>query len=288
VTDLELLKSQRLFPCRKLGDALIVQPQGALGGYGRTIIDADVSHLIQAARELDVRVVVLDLGSWNYFGSEMIGMFFYLRRAIPENVRMVICNASRDMRTILETMNVHQVIPIYATQKEALDDFARITIRDRLPSGRFLLPVVVVALILAVGVLGVMFAGKAFRQWTARLQESPEIETYQRLLALQNDLHRMRESEADSEDWAAFTSTVRGSVTRVIERERSDSADSQVSQMLNEAAQTLLTIVETDPAATIHDQELFESLSTACLLLEDHTGVELESPRIPDDGEGGE
>lgn len=281
MTDLEQLKSQRLFPCRKLGDALIVQPQGALGGFGRTIIDSDVSHLIRATRELDVRVVVLDLGSWNYFGSEMIGMFFYLRRSIPEHVRMVICDASRDMRTILETMNVHQVIPIYATQNEALDDFAKITIRDRLPSGRFLLPVVVVALLLAVGVLGVMLAGKSFRQWTARLRETPEIKTYQRLLTFYEDLRSMRQSDTDNAEWSAFTNSVRGSLMRITEREETGTEHSEVSRLLDDGARTFLTILETDPSSTDHDVELYNALSSAGILLHDSTGVELESPEYP-------
>ncbi len=267
-----------------MGDALIVQPQGALGGYGRTVIDGDVNHLIKAAKELDIRVVVLNLGSWNYFGSEMIGMFFYLRRSLPEHMRMVICDASRDMRTILETMNVHHVIPIYATQKEALDDFAKITIRDRLPSGRFLLPVVVVALLLAVGVAGVMFAGKSFRQWTAQLQTTqttPEIDDYQRLLSFQKDLERMRASDAGSEDWTAFTRSVRGSLLRIAENDEVTSADTGASRMLDEAALKMLTILETDPMSTEYDRELFDSLSSACVLLEDSTGLDLESPEFP-------
>jgi anti-anti-sigma regulatory factor len=159
VIDLDLLKSQKLFPARKLGDALIVEPKGALGGYGRTVIDGDVKGILTAVTDLGVRVVILNLGSWNYFGSEMIGMFFQLRRSIPEDVKVVICDASRDMQTILETMNVHQVIPIYATQKEALSEAAHVSMRDRLPSRRYLIPISIVAVLLAVVVVGVLFAG---------------------------------------------------------------------------------------------------------------------------------
>jgi anti-anti-sigma regulatory factor len=279
--DIEQLRSQKLFPSRKLGDALIVQPHGSLGGYGRTIISSDVNGILQAVKELDIRVVVINLSGANYYGSEMIGMFFQLRRSIPEDVRVVICEPSRDMQKILETMNVQQVIPIYATQKEAMARVAHVSLRDRLPSRRLVLPIVIVAGLLALGVLGVMFAGKELGRWAAGFGGSANVERYQRLVEFNEDLQRLRAENASSEEWSAFSQRVRESVTRSETRQFDAEDESAIPRLLQDAEQKLLLILGTDPLSTEHDAELFNLLTAARTLLQDESESELAAPPAP-------
>lgn len=281
MTDLDELKAQKLFPSRKLGDALIVEPKGALGGYGRNVIDRDVKGIVQAVRDLDVHVVVLNLGSWNYFGSEMIGMFFHLRRLIPDDVRVVICDASRDMRTILETMQVQQVIPIYSTQRAALGDVAHIAFRDHLPSRKYLIPVVIVVALLAVLVVGGLVAGKTIREWAYLLQVTPEIEAYQRLVDFNNDLLQMRSSNASDQEWVAFSQRVRSRITLSLDRAQNADTLSESDRRLINASQIFLEILDEDPQSTERDVELYNALWEVKRILESESGLAVKGPPIP-------
>ncbi len=279
--DLDELKTQKLFPCRKLGDALIVEPKGALGGYGRSVIDGDVKGIVQAVHDLGIKVVLLNLGSWNYFGSEMIGMFFHLRRLIPEDVRVVICDASRDMQMILETMQVHQVIPIYPTQRDAIGDVAHVTMRDRLPSRRYMIPIVIVIVALAVVAVGGLVAGKTIREWAFRLRATPEVEAYQRLVDFDNDLHRMRGSNATSNEWDIFSQRVRSRINLYLERQRDSDTKGSVDGLMTQASNLFLVILEEDPLSTEHDEALFNLLWEIQRTLEEETGLVIENPPLP-------
>jgi anti-anti-sigma regulatory factor len=257
-----------------------VQPQGSLGGYGRNIVSSDLNGVLKAVEAYGIRVVVLNLGSWNYFGSEMIGMFFELRRSLPEDVRVVICDASRDMRTILESMNVQQVIPIYPTQREALNAAANVTLRDRVPSVKPLLPVVVVVLLLTAGVFGAIAAARAMRQWSAANRAEPEIATYKQFLSFQKQLLAMRNAETSPEAWSEFSLQVRDPVNAFLRAQEEDETKTQIQLDLVKAGQELLMIAGVNPQTPEHDIELYDALTSACMHLEQETGIELEEPRL--------
>src|SRR5690606_33819449 len=129
-----------------------------------------------------------------------------------------ICDASRDMRTILETMQVQQVIPIYSTQRAALGDVAHIAFRDHLPSRKYLIPVVIVVALLAVLVVGGVEARKTLREAAYLLRATLEIEASQRLVDFNNVLLQLRSSHGSDLEWVASFQRVRSRITLSLDR----------------------------------------------------------------------
>jgi hypothetical protein len=113
------------------------------------------------------------------------------------------------------------------------------------------------------------------------LRATQEVVAFQRLVDFNQDLQRMRASNAGSEEWTAFSQRVRARLTQYLERQRDADTTSSVDQLLMGASTSFLMILDEDPLSTKYDAELFNALSSAGRILENETGMVIEDPPAP-------
>ena len=100
---------------------LIVVPRGDSVSFRSSDVSKELASVVELARAAEVRHVVVDLGSENYFGTVIIGAINQIGQTIAaKGGRLIVCRASDDMLRILKVMHFDDLWPVYPTRKDAL------------------------------------------------------------------------------------------------------------------------------------------------------------------------
>ena len=107
------------------GDAIVVAPQGDSHGFRYDALHYEYNQLHKALLAPDVKHLVVDLMSVEFLGSLMLGVIIKLSKKVKDRGgKVVVCNASDQMKTILEMQNLTGVWPQFAARGDALKSLA--------------------------------------------------------------------------------------------------------------------------------------------------------------------
>lgn len=100
---------------------LVVTPNGDSLSYRDVDIHREGIELKDYIQQEKIQHVVVDLGRSNYFSSLMLGVINSLgQSALRNGGRMLLCNASEEMQTVLRIMKLDMLWPVVPTLAEAL------------------------------------------------------------------------------------------------------------------------------------------------------------------------
>ena len=109
-----------VFPLKRKGDTLIVSPAGDVGSFTSADVQGELNQVVKLFDDPRLKNVIVDLGSSNYFGSEMIGAINFLGSHVRERGgRFAVCEASPDMRQGLHIMKLDTIWPLHESRREA-------------------------------------------------------------------------------------------------------------------------------------------------------------------------
>ena len=107
------------------GETLIVTPLRNIGSFAEDEIHGEWTDLLSRVNEPDVKHVVLDFGSMEYFGSNVLEFVVQLgKRLKAKDGRLAICNATPVGNEILSVMRFDRLYPVVATRADALKTVA--------------------------------------------------------------------------------------------------------------------------------------------------------------------
>lgn len=103
------------------GDVLIVQPCGDSLRVEEAQLGAEIDRVHDLVDGGTVRHAVIDLGAVTFFGTVVIGALMTICHKVREKGGKVAwCNASPNMREVIQIMRLDTVMPYHATRTEAL------------------------------------------------------------------------------------------------------------------------------------------------------------------------
>jgi len=116
-----MLDHNKIFKCERLGDVVVVIPQGDLLAFRYQDVHLETNAVLRSLDEADVLHLVVDLSAVPLLGSVMIGSLLRFARKVTErNGKAVFCAASPQMQEVLDAMNLRDVWPYFDTRQEAL------------------------------------------------------------------------------------------------------------------------------------------------------------------------
>ena len=108
----------------KIGPVLVVSLPSELGSLADAELGGQFEQAIELARGDDVRHLVIDLASANYFGSQVLEWMVVMWKRIREkNGKIAFCNASQMAREILAVARFDTIWPIFASRDDAMSSF---------------------------------------------------------------------------------------------------------------------------------------------------------------------
>ena len=111
----------RTFDTSLQQDVLVVTPNGDSLSYRDIDIQREGAEIKDYILKTGTKQVVVDMGRSNYFGSLMIGVINSIgQSARQNNGHMAICNASEEMRNILDVMKLDTLWPLLPTLPDAI------------------------------------------------------------------------------------------------------------------------------------------------------------------------
>ena len=106
-------------------ETLIVTPRRNIGSFAEDEIEGEWKSLLSRVEVPDVKNVVLDFGSIEYFGSNVLEFIVQLgKRLKAKDGRLAICNATRVGNEVLSVVRFDTLYPVVATRAEALQAVA--------------------------------------------------------------------------------------------------------------------------------------------------------------------
>jgi len=169
-----------VFPLERIGDTLVVTPQGDAIGFSSAQIQVELQALERMLERPASWNLIVDLEHTNYFGSEMIGHINRMGvKARSSGGRIAMCNASGDMRDILHVMKLNQMWQMFESRREALSAIASVPVGERLWAARKWMAglATVIAVTLAI----------AYFPWPSRHKDY-----YERFMSYSNELRELR------------------------------------------------------------------------------------------------
>jgi anti-anti-sigma factor len=113
----------KVFNTDRAGDTLIVIPQGDGLGFRYADVHTEANGIRRSLGQPDIRHLVIDLESLDYFGSEVIGVFITMaREATNRGGNAALCNASEKMQEVLDNMKLFKLWPHFNSRADALQD----------------------------------------------------------------------------------------------------------------------------------------------------------------------
>src|SRR4029079_17645120 len=89
------------------GDAIVVAPQGDSHGFRYDALHYEYNELHNELLSPDMQPLVVDLLRVEFLGSLMLGVIIKLSKKVKDRGgKVVLCNASDQMKSILETQNL--------------------------------------------------------------------------------------------------------------------------------------------------------------------------------------
>jgi anti-anti-sigma factor len=103
------------------GDAIVVAPQGDSHGFRYDALHYEYNQIHKALLAPDIRHLVVDLISVEFLGSLMLGVIIKLSKRVKDRGgKVVLCNASDQMKSILDMQNLTSVWPLFPARSDAL------------------------------------------------------------------------------------------------------------------------------------------------------------------------
>ena len=99
------------------GGAAVVSLAGTMGPEAVQ----ELHPRVQDAYRAGARRFIFDLSALQHTGSVGLRLLLGLRTQVKGEGRVVICSPSGPVLTILNTMKLEEVLPVYATREEALE-----------------------------------------------------------------------------------------------------------------------------------------------------------------------
>lgn len=125
VMDATQATNHSVFPAVPHGDTILVTPRGDASGFGAKELQAELKAILEWLEQPDVKNLIVDLGSSNYYGSQIIGAVNSMILKVRDTGgRSGVCELSDDMRDGINVLNLDRLWTFYDTRKEALADIA--------------------------------------------------------------------------------------------------------------------------------------------------------------------
>ena len=100
---------------------MIVIPRSDVTGFQFMDVQQELPALLDVVQQPDVKHLVIDFSSADYFGSTVISIVNELRQAIAKKGgRTAVCNASEDMEAALRIMKLDRLWTMSPTREDAL------------------------------------------------------------------------------------------------------------------------------------------------------------------------
>ncbi len=113
--------SGKIFAVDSDGPTLVVIPQVEGSGFRYQQLHIEANSLQRKFEMKQFSHLVVDLGSLNYFGSELIGVLIRLARTVTNGSgHAAMCGPSPKMLEVLDGMRLRKLWPIFASRDEAL------------------------------------------------------------------------------------------------------------------------------------------------------------------------
>ncbi|MCA9054331.1 MAG: STAS domain-containing protein [Planctomycetaceae bacterium] len=255
------------------GDTLLVMPRGDETGYRPTVFPSELERTTDIIKSGRFKNLIVDLGEARYFGSRMIGAMVQLRRHLTEQGQMVFCEPGREMRVILETMHVDQIVPILPTKRKALREVSTLTWRDRFAAMRSYLPVVAGLLLITIGYLVVnhtyLLAG-----WIG----TSESRDYDRILSVYEHVWSAVQKQS-GENWPAISKKTNKEIQPIKNYYRVSGREHVERAALHDAANDLLIVGNMQsPPSPERLRLTYRLISQARQTVMDRIPVTLQSP----------
>lgn len=179
----------RVYPAERWGNTLVVSPKGDAAGFSVTSVNTEMAVITSLFDRAELKHLVIDLSSGNYFGSVVLGALVQLGTAVRNRGgRIAMAGASTDMQDILRLMKLDQMWELYADRQAALRAIADIPVGERLWARRKFF----VAAFIAAGVVAAVI-------WMPR--PVPGHSQYAKMQELWREVESKRLT-ATSEEWA--------------------------------------------------------------------------------------
>ena len=99
----------------------ILTPQGDSLSYRDVDVQREGLEIKEYLTKQQITRLIIDLSRSRYFGSLMIGIINSLGQSVRQNGgKMVLCNASTEMETILKVMKLDTIWPLVPNLSQAL------------------------------------------------------------------------------------------------------------------------------------------------------------------------
>jgi len=270
MSDLNLAQRHRLLPATRRGDTLIIEPIGSMGGFTPSQVREERVRIERLLAEPETANLIIDLGSADYYGSQMIAMFLQLRESCQGTTALA--NVSNDMEVVLETMGMDELFELYGSQPQAVKAVAKIPLRERIRiNNRFVKYIVVPALLIALGVMG--WQGNYIYQLTGTTTQRQ----YEHINALWTDYQERpaKYSEAESMPRQELI----GDLDRLIERSVVNKKRSADEENLMQAMMNFRAIVKFPAETEKRTPQFMHHMQCARNGINRHTGIDLPRPR---------
>jgi anti-anti-sigma factor len=119
--DLSDTQFHKVFLVEAKGDTLIVSPTGEAFEFRHSLVISEMNTILELLEEPEVRNLVIDLGREEYFGSVIIGAVNnMINNVLDRGGQVATCNASEEMRNVIQIMNLTERWPNYPSRRKAL------------------------------------------------------------------------------------------------------------------------------------------------------------------------
>ncbi|QDU38929.1 STAS domain protein [Maioricimonas rarisocia] len=111
----------KIFGLSEQRGVLIVVPKGDAVGFRDTDVDHELQEILSRIEAGGSSSVVVDLGGSSYFGSVMIGAVNAIgKTARDRGGEMAICNASPEMKAVMNAMKLDDLWEQYESRSAAV------------------------------------------------------------------------------------------------------------------------------------------------------------------------
>lgn len=280
MADLKSLANNSVFAVEHIGDTLIIRPLGTIAGFGHTLVSREAANVEDVLRQPECRNAILDFGSGNYFGSDMLGIFASMRKVVVEQGgKFAACNASKDMMYTIQTMKLDQLWEIYPTQSEAMKKVVSISTGQMMArhKGKIILSVIAAAVVLVM-----VFVPKESKQrlWHLvrySLFSNGYRDDYNTLLKVCREMEKAETGMTTHEERVAMSARLLPKVEAVLSSYRRSKHRSGIDDRMILAAESIkekLTGNASDP--TLQESKLVEHMEYLAGFVKVETGAVVE------------
>ena len=260
-----------VFPTELRGDTLIVRPRGDATGFSVRELQSELDAILGWIESPDVKNLIVDLGTSNYYGSQIIGAVNSLvLKSRETGGRSGVCEISRDMQEALEVMNLNKLWTIYESRQAAMAELVTETVGEKFSASlrtrrtRILIAVGLLAIIISVGLV-VKFA-------TSPTDDELSREAYETLTQIDSEMQKHRSKKMPRAKWKLFAARSREKIEAILKQvERSKELDERMKEALVTAGREGLSPQLADRDKAFPSEKLIysEQMDAAKKLLEE-------------------